>query len=309
MDSYPIFVGYDGSDGSRTAVRWALDEGARRRLPVRLIHVVEFPWRLPSLFATSTDAIGADLIDEAESVLDKVAAESAAAAPGVEVTRTVLAGPISGTLCEESGRASMVVLGSRGTGGFVGLPIGSVSVAVATHARCPVVVVRDGAQPSSSLPIVVGVDDSAEARLAIDFAFDEAAAREVRLVAVRAWEPPTSPWRRDRWPPSLGVNEVELAERNLASAMLHNACERHPSVHVSVDTMCATPSHALQTASRKAQLLVVGCRGGGGFHGLLLGSVSLQILHHAKCPVAVLRQYVAPHDAGDTARQADNDGE
>ena len=309
MDSYPIFVGYDGSDGSRTALRWALDEGARRRLPVRLIHVVEFPWRLPSLFATTTDAIGADLIDEAESVLDKVAAESAAAAPGVEVTHTALAGPISGTLCEESGRASMVVLGSRGTGGFVGLPIGSVSVAVATHARCPVVVVHDGVQPSSSLPVVVGVDDSAEARLAIGFAVDEAAARGVRLVAVRAWQPPTSPWRSDRWPPGLGADEVELAERNLASGMLHNACERHPALQVSVHTVCATPAYALETASREAQLLVVGCRGGGGFHGLLLGSASLQILHHAQCPVAVLRQHVAPRDTAGTAKEAEDDGE
>lgn len=291
MNAYPIFVGYDGSEGSRTALRWALDEGARRRLTVRLIHVVEFPWRVRSLLTGATDAIGADLIDEAESVLDKVAAEATATVPGLEVTRTVLAGPISGTLCEESGRASMVVLGSRGSGGFVGLPVGSVSVAVATHAQCPVVVVRDGVPPSSDLPIVVGVDESAEARLAVDFAIDEAAARGVDLVAVRAWESPTSPWRSDRWPSGLVADEVELAERNLASAILHDSCQRQPSVQVSVRTMCATPTHALDIASREAQLLVVGCRGGGGFHGLLLGSVSLQVLHHAHCPVAVLRMH------------------
>ena len=168
---------------------------------------------------------------------------------GVEVTRTVLAGPISGILCEESGRASMVVLGSRGAGGFAGLPVGSVSVAVATHACCPVVVVREGGQPSANLPVVVGVDESAEARLAIGFAFDEAVARGVRLVAVRAWESSTSPWRSDRWPPGLGADEVELAERNLASGMLEDSCERHPSVQVSVRTMYATPTHALEIAS------------------------------------------------------------
>jgi nucleotide-binding universal stress UspA family protein len=306
MDSYPIFVGYDGSDGSRTALRWALDEGARRRLPVRLMYVVEFPWRLSSPVAGATDAIAADLIDEAESVLDKVATEAAAAAPGVDVTRTVFAGPVSGTLCEESGRASMIVLGSRGTGGFVGLPVGSVSVAVATHARCPVVVVRAGMQPSSDLPIVVGVDESAESRLAVGLAFDEAAARGVRLVAVRAWESPTSPWRSDRWPPGLGANEVELAERNLASAILHDSCARYPSVEVSVHTVCATPTDALEIASREAQLLVVGCRGGS--HGTLPGSVSLQVLHHARCPVAVLRQHGAARDGAGTAAGAEHEG-
>jgi nucleotide-binding universal stress UspA family protein len=73
--------------------------------------------------------------------------------------------------------------------------------------------------------------------------------------------------------------------------MLYDACERHPAVEVSVRTMCTTPTDALEIASREAQLLVVGCRGGGGFHGLLLGSVSLQVLHHAHCPVAVLRKH------------------
>jgi nucleotide-binding universal stress UspA family protein len=310
MDDYPIFVGYDGSEGSRTAVRWALDEGARRRLPVRLIHVVEFPWRLPSKSAMAADTAGAGLIADAESVLEKVAVDAAATAwAAVEVTSHVLAGPISGTLCEESGRASMVVLGSRGTGGFVGLPVGSVSVAVATHARCPVVVVRDGVPPSANQPIVVGVDESEEARLAIEFAFEEAAARRVGLVAVRAWRLPSGPGGSDRWPPGLGTDEVELAERNLASAMLEEPGKRYPSVEVSVHAIPATTVHALEIASRDAQLLVVGCRGGGGFHGLLLGSVSLQVLHHARCSVAVLRQYLpSPAAAPGAAAEAGHHG-
>jgi nucleotide-binding universal stress UspA family protein len=307
MNGDPIVVGYDGSDGSRAAVHWALDEGARRHLPVRLIHVVEHRWRLPATLTTATVALGADLVDQTESMLDKVAAEAKAEAPGVEVTRTVRAGSISGTLCEESGRADMVVLGSRGTGGFAGLPVGSVSVAVATHARCPVVVVRDGAQPSN-LPIVVGVEDCVEARLAVGFAFQEAAARAVPLVAIRAWESPTSPWRSDRWPRGLGTDEVELAERNLASAILHESSQPYPSVQVSVHTMRATPTHALEVASRGAQLLVVGCRGAGGFHGLLMGSVSLHVLHHAHCPVAVLRQHAAPPDGAATVTESHREG-
>ena len=310
MDGYPILVGYDGSEGSRVALRWALEDGARRGLAVHLMHVVEFPWRVPSHPAANADTVGADLLDEAESVLGKVAAEAAAVAPaGVEVTSTVLAGPVSGTLCEESGRASMVVLGRRGMGGFIGLPVGSVSVAVATHARCPVVVVRDDVPPSPNSPIVVGVEESADARLAVGFAFEEAAARGAGLVAVRAWTPPSSPWRSDQWPPDLDTDEVELAERNLASHMLHDWCERYPAVEVSVQTVSATPAHALEIASRDAQLLVVGCRGRGGFHGLLLGSVSVQVLHQARCPVAVVRHYIAPSAEVGAAAAAFHDGQ
>jgi nucleotide-binding universal stress UspA family protein len=274
------------------------------------MHVVEFPWRVPSHPAGNADTVGADLLDEAESVLGKVAAEAAAVAPaGVEMTSTVLAGPVSGTLCEESGRASMVVLGRRGMGGFIGLPVGSVSVAVATHARCPVVVVRDDVPPSPNSPIVVGVEESADARLAVGFAFEEAAARGAGLVAVRAWTPPSSPWRSDQWPPDLDTDEVELAERNLASHMLHHWCERYPAVEVSVQTVSATPAHALEIASRDAQLLVVGCRGRGGFHGLLLGSVSVQVLHQARCPVAVVRHYIAPPGEVGAAAAAYHDGQ
>jgi nucleotide-binding universal stress UspA family protein len=310
MDGYPILVGYDGSEGSRVALRWALEDGAERGLAVRLMHVVEFPWRVPSESAANGDTVRAVLLDEAESVLDKVAAEAAAVAPaGVEVTSTILAGPISGTLCEESSRASMVVLGRRGMGGFTGLPVGSVSVAVATHAGCPVVVVRDDVPPSPNLPIVVGVEESPDARLAVGFAFEEAVARRAALVAVRAWTPPSSPWRSERWPQNLDIDEVELAERNLASQMLHDWCERYPAVEVSVRTVSATPAHALEIASRDAQLLVVGCRGRGGFHGLLLGSVSLQVLHGARCPVAVVRDYIAPSGEVGAAAAADRDGE
>jgi len=200
------------------------------------------------------------------------------------------------------------VLGRRGTGGFMGLPVGSVSVAVATHAQCPVVVVvRDDAPPSPNSPIVVGVEESADARLAVGFAFEEAAARGAGLVAVRAWTPPSSPWRSDRWPLDLDTDEVELAERNLASHTLHDWCERYPAVEVSVQTVSATPAHALEIASRDAQLLVVGCQGRGGFHGLLLGSVSVQVLHHARCPVAVVRHYIAPSTEVGAAAAADHD--
>jgi nucleotide-binding universal stress UspA family protein len=131
-------------------------------------------------------------------MLDHAIAEAATDIVGpVELTGAVLDGPAATVLCELSQRAGLLVLGGRGLGGFADLFLGSVSLAVATHARCPVVVVREGAAiEATDRPIAVGVDDSDRAQLAIGFAMQEAAARGVDLVAVRAWSPPHPPWRR-----------------------------------------------------------------------------------------------------------------
>jgi len=95
-------------------------------------------------------------------------------------------GPPAAMLTEESTRASLLVLGHRGSGGFAGLHIGSVAIHTAAHARCPVLIVR-GDPPEPGAPVIVGVDGSDEAHLALDFAFQTAALRQVVLRAVAVW--------------------------------------------------------------------------------------------------------------------------
>jgi len=165
-----------------------------------------------------------------------------------------------------------------------------VSAAVAAHARCPVVVVRDGAPLARQRrPVLVGVDDTAHAAEVIGFAFDEAALRGVDLVGVRAWRPPSQPWRSDVRPLVLDVDELETAERRAVNAALDGWREKYPGVGVSVRVVPGDARRVLTAVSDDAQLLVVGFRGRGGFVGLTLGSVSHYVLQHASCPVAVVR--------------------
>lgn len=290
MDNNQIVVGYDGSAGARAALRWALDEAGRHQAPVHLVHVVERPLRAVPAPPMPGETRPGDQHRRAQGQLDDAIAEAAAGAPaGVEVTGAVPHGPAATVLCEQSERARLLVLGSRGLGGFTGLFVGSVSLAVATHAHCPVVVVRgDDQPPTADRPIAVGIDESAEAQLAIGFALEEAAVRDADVLAVRAWTPLPPPWHSDI--PVVVDSDLETAQRHMLSKALYGWQEKYPGLTVDTRLVCSDARHALTAASRDAQLVVVGSRGYGGFGGLLLGSVGHYLLHHAACPVAVVRQ-------------------
>jgi nucleotide-binding universal stress UspA family protein len=194
-------------------------------------------------------------------------------------------------LAGESKRAELVVLGDRGLGGFTGLLLGSVAVALSAHAACPVVVVRGvEADPAVSRPepVVVGVDGSQGSTAAVDFAVESAVLRGVPLVAVHAW--------RDvlvdaTMAPLVDWDAVESDEREVLAERLAGTRAEHPDLVLRRLVVRDRPARALVDESRNAQLVVVGSRGRGGMQGLLLGSVSQQLLHHAHCPVAVVRTH------------------
>lgn len=197
-------------------------------------------------------------------------------APEVEVTDALMIGGAVSVLAAESRDADLMVVGRRGIGGFVGMLLGSTALSLASHSQCPVMVVREG--PDGAGPVVLAVDGSPEGEKAVEFAFAEAALRGAEIVAVHAWLP-------DYAPPGTGV---ESAERLLAQAVAGRR-ERYPDVTVGQQVLSGETREVLIEASRNAQLIVVGARGHGGFSGMLLGSVSQALLHHAHCPVAVVR--------------------
>ncbi|MFG2055222.1 universal stress protein [Micromonospora sp. NPDC048930] len=287
MTTDEILVGYDGSADATVALDWALDEAGRSGRPVRLAYVFEWltvagwigPGVAPGIWPDETAR------RQVEDLVRKAAADAAAERPGLTVQGEVFDGPPALVLQERSAEAGMLVLGSRGHGGFGGLLAGSTTVSVSAHAHCPVVVIRDGQVPTSG-PVVVGVDGSETSLRALSFAIERAAQRDVPLRVLRVWEAPGERWV----PPGFDPEETTVRERAAAEADLAQWRAAFPDVPVEVQVSPGNPAALLVEASRQAQLVVVGTRGRGGLRGMLLGSVSQQLIHHAHCPVAVVRE-------------------
>jgi nucleotide-binding universal stress UspA family protein len=139
-----IIVGVDGSEESKQALRWGLDEAKRRGSPVRAIHAWHYPLNAGGYPYVAVEAMDASALRTgAESVLEGVVEDVLDGAKDVDVQRAVRQGPAAKVLIEASDGAEMLVVGSRGRGGFAGLMLGSVSQQCAHHAHCPVVIVRE----------------------------------------------------------------------------------------------------------------------------------------------------------------------
>jgi nucleotide-binding universal stress UspA family protein len=143
-----IAVGVDSSDGAAQALRFALEEAKLRGATLRVVHAWQFGYIGLAGLAGFSPA-GAeldDLVGMAESALDAALQEVAPDTDGVQIERRVVEGPAATVLVDESHNADMLVVGSRGYGGFAGLLLGSVSQQCAHHAACPVVIVRPPAE-------------------------------------------------------------------------------------------------------------------------------------------------------------------
>ncbi|MEU0533881.1 universal stress protein [Amycolatopsis tolypomycina] len=279
----PIVVGVDGSTAATHAVSWAAREAVRRDVPLVVVHAcalvpvaVPYAEALVPAYHRAQLEYGREWLDAAESAARE-------AAPDVRVSTDLARGSAAEQLIARSASAELVVLGSRGLGGFTGLVVGSIAVAVATYGHCPIVVVR-GADAGAEGPVVLGVDGSPTSAAAIPFAFRAAASRGVPLVAVHTWlDTPLG---------EIGVDEawdaIEREHRALVGEWLAPARAEHPDVPVEVVVARHRPAHTLLDQARNAQLVVVGSRGRGGFRGLLLGSTSHALIYHAACPVAVV---------------------
>jgi nucleotide-binding universal stress UspA family protein len=283
----PVVVGVDGSASATQAVRWAAREAGRRRAPLVLVHVwTAIP--VAPLHVGSLVPYHDALVEQGDQWLEEAATAARDAAPGVVTSTQLVSGSAAGQLIDRSASAGLLVLGSRGLGGFAGLVVGSIAVALATHGHCPVVVVR-GADPDTAPrqdgPVVVGVDGSPNSRAALDFAFEAAALRGAPLTAVHAWSdlPVITVWEL--------TTDWHLVQQNEAKALsqwLADGRALYPGVPVEQVVVREGPARILLEHARTAQLVVVGSRGRGGFRGLLLGSTSQALIHHAASPVAVV---------------------
>ncbi|TDC70283.1 universal stress protein [Micromonospora sp. KC606] len=286
----PVVVGVDGSPSSLVAAEHAARAAVRRRRPLHLVHGYLHPLGYGVPLNPYDLGLPAPT-EESRRMLEKTAAELADRWPGLTVEVHQVAGGPGATLVARSRQAELVVVGSRGLGGFTGLLLGSVGSQVAAHAHCPVLVVRPEEQPTPvDGPVVVGVDGSAGSRLATGYAADEAVGRDVPLVLLHV-----GPRDMNR-PVPEEVEESQAAHRADAVRLLAEASAAvradHPDLVVREHPVAtASPTEGLVEASATASLLAVGTRGRGGFVGLLLGSVSQAVLQHARCPVLVAHPY------------------
>jgi len=290
-DSRRIVVGVDGSAGGAEAARWAAGEAQLHGRPVQVVCVYSWPVPLVPLAPPPSQWTEESLRAGAEKATAEAVAVVRAAAPEVGVAGVALPGLAAYKLIEMSSGASMVVVGHRGHGGFAALRLGSVAAKVAAYAHSPVVVVRPGAGDRVPEPaiVLVGVDGSPASDAAAGLAFEEADRRDCAIRVLHSWELPALPWRGEAWPPLPHHAELEAAEQHRLQQWIQPWRDKHIQVTVEQRVTGTRPAAALIEAARDATLLVVGSRGHGGFAGLLLGSVSQQVIHHAPCPVVVVR--------------------
>lgn len=289
-----VVVGYDASEASRLAASWAAEEALVLGRGLTLAHAVLPPVAAGGLGIGLPPNLG--LVDDLRAQAQRELSELADSLPGTDIDIRVAIGSPSGLLLEASEHAHMLVIGSRGQGGFAGLLLGSVGTQVAAHAECPTVVMRGA--PRDAERIVVGVDGSPNSEQALAFAFDLASRHGWDVVAVHAWEVPSY----DIIVAPIGeipipLSDVADEEVRLAAEVLAGFRTDYPDVTVHEHLVRSAPVDALLDAATDAAMIVVGTRGRGPTLGAVLGSVSNGVLHKAHIPVAV----VPYRDPGNTA--------
>ncbi|MHC3472683.1 universal stress protein [Streptomyces sp. 7R007] len=275
----PVVVGLDGSRESLAAADWAAREALRRGLPLRLVHAYE---------GLAPDASDLPELEAprywARRILRGAMDRLGEQYPQVFMSATQVPRPAAEALVTAATEAELLVLGSRAFSGFGGFMAGSVALATVAHVRRPVVLVRalttaeDEYVPDAAgrpyREVVAGVDLGCPGEEVLRFACESAALRGAPLHVVHAWQGTAQP----------------AAERALA-ALMAPWREKFPALRVRETVVDGRPAQELLHASTEAGLLVVGRRTRPARLGTHTGPVAHAVMHHVRCPVAIV-----PHD-------------
>jgi nucleotide-binding universal stress UspA family protein len=253
MNHKAVVAGIDGTPAADIAIRWAVAEATSLRTELRLIHAMQ-----PGSSAS-----------EAGHIVYKALALARELEPTVDVDPRIENGAPSTILTKASGDAELVVIGSRGLGLMVGALVGSTGLELAANARCPVVVVRPDLGSEAGIRVVIGYDGSSAGETALDVGLDYARRHDlaVRVVAAQ--------------PAGTELHRITEAE-------LRDAVHARGGHDAELIQITGHPAEHILRLAADANLIVLGARGRGGFAGMLIGSVSQTVLHHADCPVAII---------------------
>lgn len=281
-----VLVGLDRSECSRQALDWAVADAAARGSRLTVAYVLD-------VHRIGDVPMSAGVLAIAErngqQTLDEALEQAGRAAPGITTEARSVSGNPAGELLRLAETADEVVLGSRGHGGFATLMLGSTAGQVAAHASCPAVVVRGGATAGG--PVIVGVDGSERGEAALEYGFGYAARHGLPLHALHLCPSPVtlSPYAMTPVNQYVDMDRAREDAGRAVGQAVDRWSAKHPEVAATWSVADGAATQGLVEASEGASLLVVGCRGHGGFAGMLLGSVSQAAIRHAHCPVAVAR--------------------
>lgn len=295
-------VGTDGSPRADKAVEWAASHLSERNEPVPLLIIHAIPETpIPSRNAAATSLVqGRDykemLREKAERIVSEVADRIRQMYPKLTVETAVVEGHPADLLAKAAKDADQVVVGARGAGApSMVKMLGGVSDYVVQHAEGAVAVVPEQAEERPGAPVLVGLDDSPQGKLAIARAFQAASLRGVPLIAITAWDyGPYDAFNAEIWAHSMDeMNQMMVEE---GEKLIADKVAEFPDVDVTIQPARGRPETALVEASKDAGLLVIGSKGRGGFASLLLGSTSRHVLREAYCPVVITRDWAGWKD-------------
>jgi nucleotide-binding universal stress UspA family protein len=283
MSTKPVVAATDGSEESLRAVEWAALEAVRRSAPLRIVSAAEvLSGMREHKDEAEVDTVADVLRHNRDSALAAAVKRAVAVAPQLLIDTGQLSGPIAQAVTASGSGASMLVVGSRGAGAFAAMILGSVSRYVATHASCPVVVVRDQT-PAPHRKVFVGIRDADTCSDALAFAFEEAALREAELTAIYAWHAP-----HFQLPSHGGTEDIAEGAARQLSALLASWREKYPTVRVSQHVVHGHPGRVLSGVSAQADLVVLGRRAAHGSGERGAGAVTHALLSHAHGPVVTV---------------------
>lgn len=287
-----IVVGIDGSPASQEALTWAADEAALEQRPLVIAHAAPPPSPTASAWLMSVGVDHHQVVEqlrtESRALLEPARARVLDAHPELQVHLAVRLADPREALLELGVDAHLLVVGSRGLGPVRSLLLGSVSLALAKHSTTPVVVTRHLEQARTPGGVLVAVAHDGTDRRALEIAFEVADARDLPLTALHCF------WDMNKI--SQGAVDVPDDEPGLDDerARLRDAVrhleERYPDVKVHLQLTRGFVDARLLEASKHADLIVLGHQPKALLNELVYGSVAPEVVEHAECSVAIVRQ-------------------
>ncbi len=286
-----IVVGVDGSEGATNAAHWAAAVAAKYETSLHIVH------GMPSVGHNLTDTVAALRAavmsyqrDYAEIIVQDAKEAVRSRYPDLEVTTVSTDVPVDEVLIGVGETARMIVMGSSAVTPAGALFLGSTTLAVATHADCPVVAWRGPDVVPTDGPVVVGVDETESSSAALESAFEFAERFDLKLAAVRSWSM-RRPAAAVTIPLMIDWDALEAAEWTQLTDVVDRFNRNHPEVDAKcfVETTGAAAALLNQIGADGAQLVVVGTRGRNALASAVLGSTALNLLHHSPVPVMVCR--------------------